>query len=112
MTTLRFCYVASAFILGAVLVGCSSGVREETIEVKASNDPLNAPRSILKRYADGQPLGSESTSFPKLVEDVRKIDPARADVLEKGLADIQKAGAGARPELAKTLLSKLQPAMK
>jgi hypothetical protein len=112
MTTLRFCSFLSAFALTAFILGCSPGVREESIEVKASNDPLTVPRTILKRYADGEPIGSESTSFPKLVEDVRKVDATRADVLEKGLADLQKAGAGARPEMAKGLLAKLQPSMK
>jgi hypothetical protein len=112
MTMLRFGSIVCTFALAVFLVGCSSGVREENIEVKASNDPLNAPRSILQRYAEGQPLGSETTSFAKMVEDVRKVDPARADVLEKGLAEIQKADAGSRPALAKGLHQKLQPSMK
>lgn len=101
-----------AALLLALLAGCSGPQPEETIEVKASNDPLNAPRSILQRYADGQALGSEVASFPKLVEDVRAVDAARAAVLEKGLADIQKASASSRPALAKSLLQKLQPSMK
>jgi hypothetical protein len=112
MTFVRFCYLVCTFAFAVILVGCSPAVREETIEVKASNDPLNAPRSILQRYAEGQPLGSETTSFPKMVEDVRKVDPARADVLEKGLAEIQKADAGSRAALAKGLHQKLQPSMK
>jgi hypothetical protein len=94
-----------------VVLGCSP-VRVEQIEVKASNDPLHEPRQILERYASGQALGSEVTSFPKLVDDVRKVDATRADVLDKGLNDLQKASPAARPALAKTLLAKLQPSMK
>lgn len=92
-----------------VVVGCSPSVREEKIEVKAANDPLNAPRSILKRYAEGQALGSEAASFPKLVEDVRAIDPVRAEVLENGLNAIQNADPDSRPALARGLLDKIKP---
>jgi len=92
--------------------GCGSGVREEQIEIKQSNDPLFLPRSALQHYADGQPLSSEVSGFPKMVEDVRKVDPLRADILEKGLAAIQEASPDARPALAKKLLTKLQSSMK
>ena len=100
--------------LTAVLVvaGCSQGRVEEDIQVSAANDPLNEPRSILHRYAEGQPLGSEVSNFPHMVENVRKVDSARADVLEKGLAEIQHAPAAERPALAKALEQKLQPSMK
>ena len=94
-----------------LVIGCSP-VRVEKIEVKASNDPLHEPRQILERYAAGQALGSEVTSFPYLVDNVRKVDTTRADVLDKGLNDLQKASASARPALARGLLAKLQPSMK
>jgi len=98
--------------LGFTAAGCGRGTKVEDIEVKASNDPLSEPRSILKRYAEGQALGSEVASFPYLVEQVKKVDPARAEILEKGLADIKKASATARPGLAKELQGKLAPSMK
>jgi len=101
--------IGLALLLGAM--GCGSAVKEEQIEIKTANDPLFQPRSILQRYADGQALGSEVTSFPKMVEDVRATDPARADVLEKGLQELQQADPSARPAKAKTLLEQLQPAM-
>ena len=104
----RTCLLAGVALVA--LSGCLGSVKEEAIEVKASNDPLHEPRSILQRYAAGQPLGSEVTDFPRLVENVRKTDPARADVLEKGLADIQKAPAS-RAARAKELLKQLQPSM-
>lgn len=92
-------------------LGCGRSVKEEAIEVKASNDPLFEARAVLQRYAAGQPLSSEVTSFPYMVEQVRKVDPARAEVLEKGLAEIQKASPASRPARAKELLRKLQPSM-
>jgi hypothetical protein len=110
MLPMRWLWVGLLFAV--ITLGCGSSVREETIEVKAANDPLHAPRSILQRYADGQALGSEVESFPKLVEDVQQVDPARAQILEKGLKDIRKAAPASRPSLAKALLTKLQPSIK
>jgi hypothetical protein len=40
------------------------------------------------------------------------VDATRADVLDKGLNDLQKASTNARPALAKNLLAQLQPSMK
>jgi len=94
-------------------VGCSGGVKEETITINpANNDPLMEPRSILKQYADGQQMGSEVANFPVLVENLRKTDPAKADILEKGLADLQKARPAELKEKAKELYNKLGPASK
>ncbi|WP_166826883.1 hypothetical protein [Thalassoroseus pseudoceratinae] len=105
-----FCFAMTVFSL-SFLPGCGGGVQEKEIEVKASNDPLNEPRAILKRYAEGQPFGSEITSFPDHVANVREIDPERADILEKGIADLQAAPAGKRKAIAKELLGKLAPSM-
>ena len=105
-----FCLTLSVCSLTLAL-GCGGGVQEQEIEVKASNDPLHEPRSILKRYAAGQPIGSEITSFPDHVANVRAIDPDRADVLEKGIAEIQAAPAGQRKVIAQELLGKLAPSM-
>lgn len=104
-------FVALAITCLCLFVGCSSSVREETIEVKASNDPLAMPRTVLERYAAGEPMGSEATSFSHLVEEVRETDPTRAEILESGLREIQDADPPARQAMAKALLVKLQPSM-
>src|SRR5262245_51752379 len=103
---LRMYTLFASFALVVFAVGCSPH-REEQIEVKAANDPLANARSILRRYAAGQPLSSEVTSFPQIVEEVRKTDPAKADVLEKGFADLQKSKSG-HASRAKELLKKLE----
>jgi len=97
--------------LAVVGAGCRSG-KVEDIEVKPSNDPLQPARVALQRYVNGEPMGSEVTGFPAMVENVRKVDPQRADILEKGLAEIQKAPPGTRAVKAKDLLAKIQPSMK
>ena len=96
----------------AFLSACEQGGRPSAvIEVKASNDPLHEPRMVLERYAAGQPLASEVSSFPAMVANVRKTDPGRADILEKGLEEIQKGGGAARAAKSKELLEKLKPSM-
>jgi len=94
----------------ATMAGCLPALKEEQIEVKPSNDPLSAPRAVLERYARGEQVGSEVTSFPKLIEDVKAVDAARGAALEKGLAEIQKSP-GSRATKAKELLKKLAPSM-
>ena len=107
----RFTIVVAALAVGLAAAGCGHPVKEEQIEVKPSNDPLFMARNTLQQYANGQPMGSEVTSFPHMVEEVRKADPAKADILEKGLADLQKSSPGSRPGKAKELLRQLQPSM-
>ncbi len=96
--------------LAVTAPGCGPSVKQERIEIKApsASSPLAEATSLLQRYADGQPLTSEATSFPALVERVRKEDPAKADILQAGFADLQKATAAARPAKAKEILAKLR----
>jgi hypothetical protein len=106
---LRNWFLVIGLVLAVGVVGCKP--REEVIEVKAASDPLNEPRMILQRYVEGQPLGSEVTSFPDMVANLEKVDPAKAKILDKGFKDIQNAPAQ-RAEIAKELLKKLGPATK
>src|SRR5262245_14474669 len=86
-------------VVFAAAFGCSGGPQEKVIPIPAG-DPLANARSVVQRYAEGQPVASEVTAFPHFVEDLRKVDPERADILEKGLNDIQ-ANPGARVSTAK-----------
>jgi hypothetical protein len=97
-------------LIGSSLIGCG-GVKEERIKVSVSNDPLEQPRSLLKRYADGQPLGSEATMFASMIDSVKKTDPKRGEVLEAGLKKLQEATADERASIASELLKQLQPSM-
>jgi hypothetical protein len=105
---LRITWIVALGLLPC-LWGCGGTVKEQRIEVRAANDPLFEPRSILQRYADGQALGSEAASFPMLVEEVRKVDPDRAAILDQGLQDILRASPGERAAKAKQLLTQVQP---
>jgi hypothetical protein len=104
MKSIQFLLLSLAVIAG--VVGCSP-VKEEQITVKPQADALAPARSLLESYANGQPMTSEVTQFPKMVEDVRAVDPAKADILQKGLEDLQKSAPNARPAKARDLLKKL-----
>ena len=104
----RCFFLVLAICLGTTIFGCGERVEEEQIEVKSANDPLNLPRSLLQGYAEGQPLGSEASTFSNMIEDVRKVDPAKAAILEEGLKEIQQAHPSARPGKAKEVLQKIK----
>lgn len=93
--------------------GCEQGgLKEEIIHVKPDNDPLHVPRQMLRAYSDGKVLGEEASTFPNLVEKVRERDKIRANILEKGFAELQEI---TDPEAFKAkaaeLSSKIQPSM-
>lgn len=100
---------ALLFAAAAGLAGCGppGKVKEETIEVKPV-ESLERAKSVLQNYARGQPLGSEVTDFPALVEDVKRTDAERGAILEQGFAELQKKGVNTAAK-AKELLGKLAP---
>jgi hypothetical protein len=104
--------LCAAAVTAAVLAGCgpSGRIKEETIEVK-EDSPLNEAKKLLENYSKGQALGSEVTSYQYLVTEVRKTDAPRADVLERGFADLQKTSKAGVPAKAKEILAKLAPRM-
>ena len=96
-------------IFTAAFVGCGDErTREKSIEVQ-QNSALEQAKTLLEGYAKGKPVGSEATSFAKIVEELRKDDKERADILEKGFAELQKPKANTAAK-AKEILAKLAPA--
>jgi len=90
-------------------VGCSDpGKPVRRYTLKNAPGPLDEVRALLERYAGGQPVGSESVNFELVVARVREADPARAAVIEEGLAAIAKSPTQAAAR-ARGLLEKLQP---
>lgn len=103
----RMALVIGLVVVGVLLAGCGSKDTPKIETFQAPQvDPLVEARTILNNYASGMPVTSEAESFPELVERVRKKDPAKADVLEKGLSEI-KAHPQKAASKAKELLQKL-----
>lgn len=95
----------AAMILAGIAAGCGGPVKEEMIEVK-KQDPMVQVKATLLNYVNGQPLASEVTSFDFMIEDVRKVDPAKAEILKAGLEDL-KTTKGSPATKARALLKKL-----
>ena len=86
------------------LWGCGGGKGPQT-EVQAQSG-LERAKVILNDYAQGAPMGSEAMTFEEIVGEVRKTDPQKATILEKGFADLKRSP-GNRSVKARELLKKL-----
>jgi hypothetical protein len=92
--------------LTVLVFGCGSGRRTpHNVEI-TGHDPMKQVKATLQNYVNGQPLTSEVQSFDFLVEEVRKVDTAKADILKAGLDDIKKTPNNPGPK-ARALLQKL-----
>jgi hypothetical protein len=85
------------------LWGCGPGKGPQP---GAKQSGLERAKVILNDYAQGAPMGSEAMTFEEIVEDVRKTDPQKADLLEKGFADLKRSPAN-RSAKARELLKRL-----
>jgi hypothetical protein len=81
--------VGMVFLTLLGLWGCGS--EDPPVEVKPQSG-LERAKVILNDYVQGVPMGSEAMMFPEIVEEVRQSDPQKGAILEKGFADLQRAG--------------------
>jgi len=93
-----------ALALG-LLAGCGQGGRPREV-ITGVEDPLAEAKATLTNYVNGQPIASEAESFPDLVRRVKEKDPAKGEILEKGLEDLMKVKTSPAAK-AKELLKKL-----
>src|SRR5262245_58291812 len=75
-------------IFMALLGLCGCG-KDQSVEVKPQSG-LERARAILNDFAQGVPMGSEASTFDEIVAEVRKTDPNKATLLEKGFADLKR----------------------
>ena len=94
--------VGIVFVALLGLCGCR---QDPPVEVKPQSG-LERAKVILNDYAKGVPMGSEAMTFDEIVVEVRKTDPQKATILEKGFADLKRAP-GNRSATARELLKKL-----
>jgi hypothetical protein len=100
--------LAVALTAAALLAGCGPDGKVKPEEITIKDDTaLKRATNLLDSYAKGQPLGSEVASYEYMVKDLRKEDPAKADILEKGFADLQKTKGAATASKAKEILGRL-----
>jgi len=85
------------------LWGCAGKGPQDGVQPQSG---LERAKEILNDYAKGEPMGSEAMAFDEIVADVRKTDPQKATILEKGFADLKRSPNN-RSAKAKELLKKL-----
>jgi len=102
---LRTSLLVAAVLVCLSLTGCGGG-SPPPVKVQPLSGVEQA-RVVLQGYVKGDPLGSEVMTFPDIVEEVRKSDPAKADLLKQGFDELSKAAPANRPARAKALLGKL-----
>jgi hypothetical protein len=86
------------------LWGCGQGKGTQARAKPQSG--LERARVILNDYAQGSRVGSEAMTFEEIVEEVRKTDPKKAAILEKGFADVKRSPGNPGP-IARELLKQL-----
>jgi hypothetical protein len=103
----RLFFVACAALLVGFFGGCAqSGTpKVETVQAPAP-DPIARVKAMLTNYANGMPVTSEADSFADLAAKVKEKDPAKGEIVEKGLQEI-KANPGSAKSKATELLKKL-----
>ena len=89
----------------ALLGLCGCGRNSPPVDVQPQSG-LERAKEILNDYAKGAPMGSEAMAFDEIVADVRKTDPQKATILEKGFADLKRSP-GNRSGKARELLKQL-----
>jgi hypothetical protein len=89
------------------VIGCGDKIQPRDIEIKPPASALEPVLAQLELYAKGQALGSEVTAFPDMITAVKQENPAKGDIVEKGLNDIAKSK-GDVSKKAKDLLAKLK----
>ena len=93
-------------ILALPLCGCGpkTSQTEKTYQIEIPQG-IEKAKQLLQAYAGGQPVGSEAESYLTIVEEVRKTDPDKADLLAEGF---EKLKAGSSPKkTAEDLLKQL-----
>jgi hypothetical protein len=88
----------------AFLAPCGCG-KAPKVEVQPQSG-LERAKGILNDYANGAPLGSEGAMYEEIVAEVRKTDPQKSTILEKGFADLKRSPQNLRDK-ARALLKQL-----
>ncbi|MEY3032494.1 MAG: hypothetical protein RLZZ622_969 [Planctomycetota bacterium] len=86
-------------------VGCDMRTRDRVMDFKP--DPIEPAKAILRAYAAGQPVGSESETFDSLVARVSEATPEKGKLLQEFFGKVQRTGKVVRGD-AKKLLEKLE----
>jgi len=101
------CLLSVVAIALSLAAGCGpSGTPPvQTFQAPVS-DPFAEAKAMLTNYASGMPVTSEAESFDDLAKRAKEKDPAKGEILAKGLSEIKAHPNTARSK-AQELLKKL-----
>lgn len=94
MTARILWLVALAIPCGVVCVGCGTGPtwKEKVYARTVPRDPLTEAREMLTRFVNGHPVGDDDALLvPDIVAELRKVDPEKAGVFEKGFNHLRES---------------------
>ena len=95
-------------LLSFVVLGCGGGSERAAPAVQPTGEhALNTAKTMLQGYINGDARGSEVESYDWIVDTVRESDPAKADILKTGLAELKTCSNSALKANAKKLLDQL-----
>jgi hypothetical protein len=100
---MRHFLFAAACIALLVAPGCNRGTPTVETYQAPPSDPIAEAKRILTNYAKGRPVTSEAESFPDLAKRVKEKDPAKGELLDKGLQAIKANPASARAKATELL---------
>src|SRR5262249_46923309 len=91
--------VGIIFMALAGLCGCGGGAKGPPVEQPPPQSPLDRAKMVLNGYlVEGATVGSEAMGFEQIVADVRKTDPQKATILEKGFENKKRNWKGPGPK--------------
>jgi hypothetical protein len=105
---IRSCLLVATVGLAAIVAAGCSGQKTPEVKKYQVQMPTGVERAkqVLQNYANGAPVGSEATTFSEIVDEVKKTDPQKGALLEKGFAEIRQSQESPA-EKAKALLGQL-----
>ena len=98
-------WLGIGIVFMALLGLCGCGRNSPPVEIQPQSG-LERAKQILSDYASGVPMGSEAATYEEVVAEVRKTDPQKATILEKGFADLKRSPQNLRDK-ARALLKQL-----
>jgi len=104
MLLLRSCFLV--LLVSFLALGCGPNIKEEKVPV-GTIDPMNLVKATLQNYVNGQPMTSEASGFDSMVEEVRKVYPEKANILQQGLEELKSAKGAALANKSRELMKKL-----
>jgi hypothetical protein len=97
-------WLGVGIVFVALLGHCGCG-KAPPVDVQPQSG-LERAKGILNDYANGAPLGSEGAMYAEIVAEIRKTDPQKAMIVEKGFADLKRSPQNLRDK-SRALLKQL-----